>query len=89
MALTKTEKDRIKQDFGANPTDTGSTELQIAMLTERITQITAHLALFKQDNAGKRGLLTLVARRRSLLKYLAKKDTERYKNILSRLNLKR
>jgi small subunit ribosomal protein S15 len=89
MALKKVEKDRIKQDFAENSNDTGSTELQIAMLTERITQITAHLALFKQDNAGKRGLLTLVSRRRALLKYLAKKDAERYKNILSRLNLKR
>ena len=51
MALTKSEKERIKQGFALNPEDTGSTELQIALLTERITQITAHLGQFKQDNA--------------------------------------
>lgn len=89
MALTKSEKERIKQEFALNPEDTGSAELQIALLTERITQITTHLGQFKQDNAGKRGLLKLVARRRALLKYLSKKDVEQYKNIINRLALKR
>ena len=89
MALSKSEKDRIKKEFGLSAEDSGSTELQLAMLTERIRQITGHLAEFKQDNAGKRGLLKLVAQRRTLLKYLTKKDPSRYKEIIKRLGLKK
>ena len=89
MALSKDEKDRIKKEFAINPEDTGSTELQIAMLTVRIKQITGHLSQFKHDFAGKRGLLKLVAQRRTLLKYLTKKDPKRYKEIIKRLGLKK
>jgi len=89
MALSKIEKDQIKKEFAASPNDTGSTELQIAMLTKRIAQITEHLSQFKQDSAGRRGLLKLVAQRRTLLKYLAKKDPNRYKELIQRLGLKR
>lgn len=89
MALSKVEKDTIKKAFALNSEDTGSSELQIALLTERIKQITGHLAQFKQDSAGKRGLLKLVAKRRSLLQYLAKKDANRYKEIIKRLDLKK
>jgi len=89
MSLSKNEKNKIKKEFALSPEDTGSTELQIAMLTRRIVQITDHLSQFKQDAAGKRGLLKLVAQRRTLLRYLAKKDSNRYKEIIKRLGLKR
>ena len=89
MALTKIEKDKIKKNFSLHENDSGSVEFQLALLTERIKQITQHLSEFKKDNAGKRGLLMLVAQRRSLLKYLMAKDVDRYKAIVLRLNLKK
>jgi len=89
MALTKVEKDKIKENFSLHENDSGSVEFQLALLTERIKQITKHLSEFKKDNAGKRGLLMLVAQRRSLLKYLMAKDVDRYKAIVLRLNLKK
>jgi len=89
MALSKSEKDSIKKEFGLGAEDSGSTEVQVALLTERIRQVTEHLSKFKQDNAGKRGLLKMVAQRRTLLKYLTKKDPSRYKEIIKRLGLKK
>lgn len=89
MSLSKREKEQIQKEFARKPEDTGSTEVQVAMLTERINQITKHLSEFKQDKAGKRGLLKLVAQRRSLLQYLAKKDASRYKELIQRLGLKK
>jgi small subunit ribosomal protein S15 len=72
-----------------NPQDTGSADVQIALLTKRITEISDHLKSHPKDHAGRRGLLMLVSRRRKLLDYLKRTATERYQNVLQKLNLRK
>jgi small subunit ribosomal protein S15 len=89
MALQKAEKDNIIQGFQVHEGDTGSPEVQIALLTTRITQLTEHLKEHKHDHHSRRGLFMLVGRRRRLLAYLQKKDVERYRTTIDRLGLRR
>ncbi|MBZ0299864.1 MAG: 30S ribosomal protein S15 [Anaerolineae bacterium] len=89
MALTKDIKETIIQDFGRHEGDTGSPEVQIALLTTRILQLTEHLRTHKHDQHSRRGLLKLVGQRRRQLKYLSKTNPESYREILQRLGLRR
>ena len=89
MALQKTEKDGIINNFQVHEQDTGSPEVQIALLTTRILQLTDHLREHKHDHHSRRGLFMLVGRRRRLLAYLQNKDIERYRATISRLGLRR
>ncbi len=89
MALTKEEKLEIIKKFGADPKDSGRTEVQIALLTHRILQLTEHLKTHRKDHHSRRGLLKLVGQRRRLLNYLARKDIERYRAVINTLGLRR
>ncbi len=89
MALQHEQKTQIIEDTRLHDTDTGSPEVQIAILTERITGLTQHLREHRHDNHSRRGLLKLVGRRRRLLAYLAKKDIERYRATIARHGLRR
>ncbi len=89
MSLGKDQKIDIIKEFGSNEKDTGSTEVQIALLTTRIKELTEHFKVHKKDHASRRGLLKLVGQRRKLLKYLKKTDLEGYRAILKRLNLRK
>ena len=80
---------QITQEYRLHPNDTGSTELQVAILTERIKQLTAHLRVHKKDVACRRGLVTMVSKRRRLLNYLTKEDVGRYQSLITRLGLRR
>ncbi|MEM7032230.1 MAG: 30S ribosomal protein S15 [Chloroflexota bacterium] len=88
MSLTKSEKDNIIKEYQTADGDTGSPEVQIALLTTRINSLNDHLQTHKQDQSSRRGLLMLVGRRRRLLGYLKQKDSERYASLLSRLGLR-
>lgn len=87
--LTVDQKKEIIANFGANENDTGSPEVQIALLTSRIVYLTEHLRSHKKDHASRRGLLKLVGQRRNLLAYLQKHDLERYRAILEKLGLRK
>ena len=89
MPLTKEEKQEVITKFGANDKDTGSTEVQIAIITKRINFLTEHFKQHKKDHNSRRGLLKLVGHRRKLLKYLKRVDLEKYRNILEQLNLRK
>ena len=89
MALNTAEKAEILKEFGLHDTDTGSPEAQIALLTARIRQLTEHLKFHKHDHHSRRGLLLMVGRRRGLLKYLAENNVDRYRDLISRLGLRR
>ncbi len=89
MALTKDKKGEIIEKFRVTGNDTGSPEVQIAILTERINLITEHLQKFKKDVHSRRGLIMLVGKRRRLLDYLMEKDFDRYKKIVKELNLRK
>ena len=89
MPLAKEEKAKIITDFGKKEKDTGSTEVQIALITNRIIQLTEHFKAHKKDHNSRRGLMILVGQRRKLLKYLQKKDSESYKALLKKLNLRK
>jgi small subunit ribosomal protein S15 len=89
MALTREVKDTIISQFQVHSIDTGSPEVQIALLTERINGLTDHLRAHKHDHHSRRGLLKLVGQRRRLLAYLADKDIERYRATISRLGLRK
>ena len=89
MPLTKAEKESLIQKFHIHADDTGSPEVQIALLTSRITQLTDHLRVHKHDEHSRRGLLKLVGQRRRQLAYLKDKDAERYRAIIERLGLRR
>jgi len=82
-------KARITEEYRVNEHDTGSTEVQVAVLTERIRQITDHLRVHKKDVHSRRGLVTLVSKRRRLLNYLTKEDVNRYQRLITRLGLRR
>ncbi len=89
MALQKPKKTEIITDYATKDGDTGSPEVQIALLTERINQLIEHLKLHDHDHHSRRGLLKLVGRRRRLLAYLNNKDAERYRAVIARLGLRR
>lgn len=89
MPLTKAEKESLIQQYHIHPGDTGSPEVQIALLTTRIAQLTEHLRAHKHDEHSRRGLLKLVGQRRRQLTYLKKKDTERYQAIVEQLGLRK
>lgn len=88
MSLTKEEKEKIFSKYGMHESDTGSTEVQIAMLTTRILQLTEHLKIYKHDESSRRGLLKLVGQRRRFLAYLRKKNFVSYQAINKKLNLR-
>jgi small subunit ribosomal protein S15 len=87
--LTKQKKEQIVSDFETHRGDTGSPEVQIALLTQRINDLTEHLKIHPKDHASRRGLLKMVGNRSALLKYVGKKDVKRYKEIISRLGLRK
>ncbi len=89
MTLTKEDKTKIVADYARSEGDTGSAEVQIAVLTARIADLTEHLKLHKHDHASRRGLLQMVGRRRRLLDYLKDEDIERYREVIARLGLRR
>ena len=87
--LRKEQKTAIIDANRTHPTDTGSPEVQIAVLTSRINDLTEHLRVHKQDNHSRRGLLMMVGKRRSLLDYLQKKDIERYRALIAKLGIRK
>jgi len=87
--LPKQEKEKVIGDFETHEGDTGSPEVQIALLTKRINDLTEHLKIHRKDHASRRGLLKMVGTRSALLKYVNKKDTNRYQGIISRLGLRK
>ena len=89
MTLTKETKEQIIDQYKTHDSDTGSPEVQIAIMTHRINQLTEHLRLHKHDESSRRGLLKLVGQRRSLLTYVRRRDIARYKTITEKLNLRR
>jgi small subunit ribosomal protein S15 len=88
-AVTQQDKQEIIERFAREPGDTGSPEVQVALLTARITHLTEHLKEHKQDHHSRRGLLMLVGQRRRLLNYLKDKDIDRYRTLISELGLRR
>jgi small subunit ribosomal protein S15 len=89
VPLTKETRTQVVEENRIHETDTGSADVQIAMLTNRIRQLQGHLEKNKQDNHSRRGLLMMVGKRRRLLSYLARSDHERYLALISRLGLRR
>ena len=89
MALQTDRKAEIIKEFRTSDSDTGSPEVQIALLTERIIYLTEHFKTHKQDHHSRRGLLKLVSRRRRLLDYVRKTDVERYRKIITRLGIRK
>ena len=87
--ITKDQKTAVIESNRTHESDTGSPEVQIAILTERIAQLSAHLKLHKKDKHSELGLLKMVGKRRSLLDYLAKKDVERYRAIIAKLGIRK
>ncbi|TML01822.1 MAG: 30S ribosomal protein S15 [Actinobacteria bacterium] len=89
MALLKEQKSALISDFRRAETDTGSPEVQIALLTRHIDDLTEHLKTHQKDHHSRRGLLQMVGRRRRLLEYLRREDVERYRTLIQRLGLRR
>jgi small subunit ribosomal protein S15 len=89
VPLAREEKDRLVAEFATHDGDTGSPEVQIALLTGRVKELTDHLKQFPRDNHSRRGLLKLVGQRRRLLAYLVRKDPARYRVVIGRLGLRR
>ena len=89
MTVTVERTQQLIQDYQQHEKDTGSPEVQIALLTERISELTGHLKTHKKDHASRRGLLQMVGQRSSLLKYLTRVDRERYQKVISRLGLRK
>lgn len=87
--MDKVKKTGIIEQFAVKDGDTGSPEVQIALLTERINHLTEHLKIHKKDHHSRRGLLKMVGKRRGLLNYLMKKDIERYREVIKTLNLRK
>ena len=87
--LTKEEKTALIEQYAVHEGDTGSPEVQIAILTTRISQLTEHLKVNKKDHHSRRGMLKMVGQRRSLLNYLQKKDIERYRASIAKLNIRK
>ncbi|HUT64996.1 MAG TPA: 30S ribosomal protein S15 [Spirochaetota bacterium] len=89
MTLTKEEKEGVISNYRTHDADTGSPEVQIALFTERINQLTEHFKIHKKDHHSRRGLLKLVGQRRRLLDYLKKKDIQRYRVIIEKLGIRK
>ncbi len=89
MSINKNKTHDIVKEFGTNETDTGSADVQVAILTERITNLTEHLKSHKKDFGSRRGLLSMVGQRRNLLKYIKNKNEDRYTNLIKKLGLRR
>ena len=89
MSVTKEKVEELTKEFGKKENDTGSTETQIAVLTERIKNITSHLKNNKKDHSGRRGLVILVSKRRKLLNYLRRTNVNSNKSILEKLNIRK
>ena len=89
MSITNEKKQELIKEFGQTPGDTGSPEVQVAILTERIAQLTEHLKQHPQDNHSRRGLYKMIGKRRSLLDYLMKKDIERYRALIAKLGIRK
>ncbi len=87
--MTKERKIEIINTYKRDEADTGSAEVQVALLTERINELTEHLKVHKKDNHSRRGLLKMVGKRRNMLNYLQKKDEERYKALVEKLGLRK
>ncbi len=87
--ISKEKKAEIIKTYGRTPEDTGSPEVQIALLTARIVELTEHLKVNKKDHHSRRGLLKMVGQRRNLLEYLKKKDLEGYRTLIERLGLRK
>jgi len=87
--MTKEEKLEIVKKYGANPNDSGKSEVQIALLTKRINDLTGHFDVHKKDHHSRRGLMMMVGKRRRLLDYLSSKDIERYRAIIKDLNIRK
>ncbi len=89
MSITQDEKQQLIKDYGSKDGDTGSPEVQVAILTHRIAALTEHFKTHKKDNHSRRGLLKLVAQRRKLLDYTRAKNEERYRDLIQRLGIRR
>ena len=89
MALEKVVKEAVIKEYCVHPSDTGSPEVQVALLTQRITVLTEHLKAHRHDEASRRGLLRMVGQRRRHLAYLSRTDTKRYKEIVAKLDLRK
>ena len=89
MSITQEEKNTLIKDYGTKEGDTGSPEVQVAILTKRISNLTEHFKTHKKDNHSRRGLLKMVSLRRKLLDYVREKDENRYKELIKRLEIRR
>lgn len=89
MTMTAERKSALVKEYATKPGDTGSPEVQVALLTERINYLTEHFKAHKKDNHSRRGLLTMVSKRRSLLDYLKRIDDQRYQTLIKRLEIRR
>ena len=89
MSIAKDSKSKVISEFANSKEDTGSAEVQVAILTTRITTLTEHFKIHKKDNHSRRGLLKMVSRRRKLLDYVKSKDDQRYKSLIERLGIRR
>lgn len=89
MSITPEEKQRLIQEYATKPGDTGSPEVQVAILTSRINTLTEHFKSHTKDNHSRRGLLKMVSQRRKLLDYVKARDEERYRDLIGRLNIRR
>ena len=89
MPLTKQATEDVVKTFGANEKDTGRTEVQVALITKRVEELTEHFKRHPKDNNSRRGLLMLVGQRRRLLAYLRKRDLDKYREVIERLNLRK
>lgn len=87
--ITKAQKEKIVAEFGAHPGDTGSPEVQVALLTARINDLNEHFAVHKKDHHSRRGLLKMVGQRRNMLAYIKKNDITRYRELIARLGLRK
>lgn len=88
MTITKEQKSEIIKEYGASDKNTGSADVQVALLSARITELTEHLKKHKKDHHSRRGLLKLVAKRNKLLNYIGKKDVEHYRELTAKLNIR-
>ena len=89
MSIEKSKTIELVKDFGKSDTDSGSADVQVAILTERIKNLTEHLKIHKKDFGSRRGLLSIVGQRRNLLKYIKNKNQDRYLNLIKKLGLRR
>ncbi|MGL5035540.1 MAG: 30S ribosomal protein S15 [Microcystaceae cyanobacterium] len=89
MALTQTRKQELMGEYQVHETDTGSADLQVALLTERISQLTVHLQANKKDHASRRGLLKMISQRKRLLGFINSREPERYQALIKRLGIRR